>query len=144
MRTYLRSLGYRVHDWGLGQNLGARSIGAEGERLDQLVDDLNDGGSKKISLVGHSLGGVMARAFAVRRPQAVRQVICLGSPFVEDSGGVNQTVLRLHERLTGEGATPDTATRPPPPQVPMTAIYSRSDGIVSPGVCTEAESKHAQ
>ena len=39
MARYLRRLGYRVETWGLGRNLGARTVGADGERLLVRVSD---------------------------------------------------------------------------------------------------------
>ena len=144
LRSYLRCLGYRVHDWGFGRNFGPRSIGEGGERLADTIERLNDGGRRKISLVGHSLGGVMARLYALDHPDVVRQVICLGSPFVADPRMVNKTIASLYERLTGDPEGPTSSTLRPPPGVPCTAIFSRTDGLVAPANCTETPSPIAE
>lgn len=140
MRRYLRQLGYDALPWELGRNLGPKSIGAEGERLAERIGAVHASTGQKVSLVGWSLGGVMARLMARRMPEAVRQVISLGSPFNGSPRSTN--VWRLYERLTGqmidgddtqaqmiEGATPAP--------VPSTAIWSRADGIVAWKCCIE-------
>jgi hypothetical protein len=72
----------------------------------------------------------------------MRQVICLGSPFVGDPRAVNPLVLRLHNSIAGE---PPPVRRPPPRlTVPFTAIFSRSDGIVAPSDCTVAGGAEAE
>ena len=144
LRHYLKWLGYRTHGWGFGRNFGPRSIGEGGERLAEAIDRLTDGGRRKISLVGHSLGGVMARLYALDHPDVVRQVICLGSPFVADPRMVNKTVASLYERLTGDADGPASSTLRAPPGVPCTAIFSRTDGLVTPANCTEAPSARAE
>lgn len=137
LRHYLNWLGYRVHDWGFGRNLGLRTVGAEGERLIRRLHGLHEEAGGKLSLVGHSLGGVMAREYARRHPDHVRRVICMGSPFVPDPRGVNQAVSALHAKITGAHTAEWDRTATDPPKTPLVAIFSRSDGIVSPAVCTD-------
>ena len=57
---------------------------------------------RKVSLVGWSLGGVMARMMSRKVPDAVRQVISLGSPFTGSPRATN--VWRAYELLTGQRA----------------------------------------
>ena len=45
------------------------------------IDYLHDEHGRPVSLIGWSLGGIFARDLARRSPDAVRQVITLGSPF---------------------------------------------------------------
>ena len=87
-RRYLTRLGYAVHGWGLGRNLGPR----EGvlESLEARITFLSERYEGPISLVGHSLGGIFARELARAFPERVRQVISLGSPPVygtQSAGG---------------------------------------------------------
>ena len=104
LRRFLRSLGYDVHGWGLGRNEGptARMLDGIGTRFLDLHGRRGEG----VSLVGWSMGGMFARRLARLEPDAVRQVITLGSPFrmLSDTGSA---ALR----------------------VPATAVYSRTDGI---------------
>ena len=141
LRRYLKRLGYDAHAWELGRNLGPRSIGREGEKLEARLHAIHANTGQKVSLVGWSLGGVMARLLARRAPDAVRQVITLGSPFAGSPRATN--VWRVYQLLTGHRID-DAHTRAhleevaAPPPVPTTAIYSREDGIVAWQACREA------
>ncbi|MBU2410210.1 MAG: alpha/beta hydrolase, partial [Gammaproteobacteria bacterium] len=79
LRRYLESRGYEAHGWGLGRNFGPRK-GIEAGMLRKL-DALHAESGRKVSLIGWSLGGVYARLLAWSRPEIVRSVITLGSPF---------------------------------------------------------------
>jgi pimeloyl-ACP methyl ester carboxylesterase len=140
LRLYLDDLGYDAHGWELGRNLGPKAIGARGERLTRRLLAVHRATRSKVSLVGWSLGGVMARELARSAPHAVRQVITLGSPFTGNPGA--STVSRLYEQLTGDVIDSDLmaerlAIGSTPPPVPSTAIYSRTDGIVAWRNCVE-------
>lgn len=143
LRRFVGALGYDALGWELGRNLGPRAIGREGEKLTARLDRIHEESGKKVSLIGWSLGGVMARQLARRRPDAVRQIVSLGSPFAGDPRATN--VWRLYEGLTGQHiADPDTQRQLKesqlPPPVPSTAIYTRGDGIVAWQNCLEPAS----
>lgn len=139
MRRYLNRLGYRAVGWGLGRNFGARAIGgAEGDRLIAQVAKLHDETGETVTLVGVSLGGIMARFVAHRRPDLVREVITVASPYAGDPRATR--VWRQFQWLTGERlddagvvARRREIARPLP--VPATAIWSRSDGLVNGLIC---------
>lgn len=140
LRRYLTNLGYDAHTWDLGRNLGPKAIGYEGEKLVERLDRCHEATGRKVSLVGWSLGGVMARIVSRKRPEAVRQVISLGSPFTGTPRATN--VWRMYELLTGQKID-DASTQAQlmegltPSSVPSTAIWSRADGIVSWQNCVE-------
>jgi pimeloyl-ACP methyl ester carboxylesterase len=135
LRWGIRNLGYSVHGWGIGRNLGLTE-----EMLTALharVEELYEMHEAKISVVGWSLGGIYARMLARDLPDKVRQVITLGSPFrmvetdqfmhnkigrerwekMVNKHGEELDLLRVHEHHR------------PPITVPATAIYSRYDGF---------------
>ena len=60
-------------------------------------------------LVGWGLGGIYARELAKHRPDAVRQVITLGSPFGGERRGYR--VGWLHRAVTGEEPSPGARAR---------------------------------
>lgn len=140
LRRYLNSLGYDTYAWELGRNLGPKAIGREGERLVERLKTIHEATGQKVTLIGWSLGGVMARQLSRRAPDAVRQVISLGSPFTGDPKAT--TVWRLYEWLSGQKMSDaDTKhqlaeSREAPP-VPSTAIYSKEDGVVAWQNCVE-------
>ena len=127
LRRFLRDRGYRVHGWNLGRNVGPTPETLAG--LAQRFGELRQRYNRRVSLIGWSLGGVYARELARRSPTEVRQVITLASPF-RDLEAVNvPPFLRTRRRHTGDNAVRERLRAPLP--VPMTAIFSRSDGIAS-------------
>ncbi|MES2058792.1 MAG: alpha/beta hydrolase [Pseudomonadota bacterium] len=138
MRRYLNRLGYRAEGWGLGRNLGARAVGAEGEKLFERIREIHARTGKPVTLIGISLGGIMARFAAHRLPGLVREVITVSAPFAGPPRATN--VWFMFELLTGdrvdsERVTAQAAEVIKPLPVPSTAIWSRSDGLVNGMIC---------
>ncbi len=143
LRAFLDRMGYDTHGWELGRNLGPKAIGQQGEHLIARLEEVHGETGKRVSLVGWSLGGVMARQLSRWRTDMVRQVITLGSPIVGDPRSTN--AWRAYEQLTGQRIkdrdTQDMlAESQIPPPVPATAIYSKRDGIVAWQNCVEPQS----
>lgn len=142
MRHYLDALGYRALPWELGRNFGPRVIGMEGERLFERIAAIHAETGEKVTLIGVSLGGIMARVAAHRHPELVREVITVSSPFAGLPKATN--VWRVFELACGQRAD-DPAVRAwleeaaSPLPVPATAIWSRTDGLVN-GMCCHEES----
>src|ERR1700749_2997479 len=59
LRAWLTWLGYRAHALGAGPNFGRRTFGEQNERLTELMSTIRR--DDKIALIGHSLGGALAR-----------------------------------------------------------------------------------
>jgi pimeloyl-ACP methyl ester carboxylesterase len=127
LRRELAVAGFRVHGWKLGWNLGARADSLD--RLDRRITEL--GHREPIVLVGWSLGGIFAREYARSRPDKVRAVVTLGSPFSGDPRQNN--VWRLYEFVAGHPVDnpplPRITEKPP---VPHLAFWSRKDGLIAP------------
>ncbi len=130
LRRFLLAQGWRAYGWQLGRNLGPRA-GAF-EAMEQRLLGLQALSARRVSLVGWSLGGVFARELAKRHPDAVRQVITLGSPMPGHQRATN--VRWFYEWAAGSRAYPPelmaTLHEPMPAYLPWTSIHSRSDGIV--------------
>jgi len=141
-RSHLRRLGYRAHGWGLGRNHGLTD-----EIIDGVLarfDDLHAEYGEPVSVVGWSFGGLLARWVAHQRPDAVRMVVCLGSPYRPEGEHTRTTPLfersaRTHGLSERAFEVVDTLRGPLP--VPVSVIYSRTDGIVNWRACalTDAE-----
>jgi pimeloyl-ACP methyl ester carboxylesterase len=130
MRRYLKQLGYDSHAWKMGRNLGG--IASRRNALKSLLTEIHTATGRKVSIVGWSLGGIYARDLALRSPEMVRSVITLGSPFANDVRATNAT--RLYEALSGETVEHNselTQAIAGDLPVPVTSIYSRTDGIVN-------------
>lgn len=130
---FLNGLGYRASGWQMGRNLGPGSFSEDDLRA--KMERLSRAGGGKISLIGHSLGGIYAREIARREPETVRQVISLGTPFGEgrDTGS---NASRLYRKLNPKDdvdperiAQQKVLAKAPP--VPTTSIYTKADGIVN-------------
>ncbi|MDO8839810.1 MAG: alpha/beta fold hydrolase [Parvibaculum sp.] len=130
IRRYLDELGYTTHPWNQGHNWGpSRALHAA---LRERLRELSARYGRRVSLVGWSLGGIYARELAREYPQLVRQVVTLGSPFGAENGP------------DGYDGGEKAARRRIAPPVPCTAIYSKSDGVVSWQDCREIEGPQAE
>jgi len=144
LRGYLRACGFDARGWGFGRNYGPQ--GDLIERMLALVERAHERSGRRVSLVGWSLGGVYARELARARPDRVRAVVTLASPFQQGRARgalwpiVDPATREAIERLEA-GAF---AERGAPPPVPSTAIYSPSDGIVPPRWCREQAGPQAE
>lgn len=132
LRSHLRKAGYAAHGWGLGRNFGLTDAVVEG--LPARLDDLYERHGQRVSVVGWSFGGLLARWLAHERPHAVRRVICLGSPW-RPEGEVTRTTAMFERAADKHGlstrAREIVATLREPLDVPCTAIYSKTDGILN-------------
>ncbi|MEX0784696.1 MAG: alpha/beta hydrolase [Dehalococcoidia bacterium] len=104
LRGWLRRVGYRAVRSGLNPNRGwsPERVAA----IAELARSEAQRTGRPVTLIGHSMGGNIARSAARLVPEAVRQVITLGAPLAASRGTM-------------------------PAGVALTAIYSRSDPIVS-------------
>jgi pimeloyl-ACP methyl ester carboxylesterase len=135
LRAVLRRLGYDVHGWGLGRNIGPTAACVKGMR--DRVDRLADSSGRPVSLIGWSLGGIFARDLARRDPDSVRQVVTLGSPFrlARHSQSRATKVFDRFSHLHVEHRTLPLESESTPMTVPATSIYSHFDGIVHWQTC---------
>lgn len=139
LRRSLAASGFACSGWGLGRNTGIKQDVLT--RLDDRIAAL--GCSAPVTLVGWSLGGLIAREYTKHAPDRVAKVVTLGSPFSGDPRANN--VWRIYELIAGHKvhAPPlevNMATKPP---VPTIALWSQRDGLVAPraayGLTDEAD-----
>ncbi|MDR6147687.1 triacylglycerol lipase [Sphingomonas sp. SORGH_AS870] len=138
LRRYLAARGYRVRGWGLGRNLGVRSVGPDAGHLIARIESVADRGP--VTLIGISLGGIMARMVAQARPDLVADVVTISSPYAGPARATN--VWRAFETLTGErvddpAVIARSAAIAGPLPCPSAAIWSRSDGLVAGIICRD-------
>ena len=140
LRRFLGWLGYRVRGWELGLNRGPTEAVLDG--LPQALAALAARAGGPVSVVGWSLGGIFARELARERPDLVRHVITLGSPFalsdLRRSRADSAYYRRTHLHAAG-GRLPTREQVARPIGVASTAVYSRQDGIVCWQNCIEPE-----
>jgi pimeloyl-ACP methyl ester carboxylesterase len=139
LQGFLRLLGYRSYHWGLGRNHGhvAKLMPLVLER----IDEISPSSDEPVHLVGWSLGGYIAREAARERPERIRSVITLGSPVV---GGPKYTTVAARYRRKGldldELERLVDARYDKPLATPVTAVFSKADGVVAWEACIDRRS----
>jgi pimeloyl-ACP methyl ester carboxylesterase len=137
LRRFLCRQGHDARGWRLGLHGAdvARTLPRALGRLEALAAER--GGP--VALVGWSLGGVVARELARLRPDLVARVVTLGAPV---TGGAKATAVSYPYRLRGwdldEIERAIGAANAVPIRVPVTAIWSKNDGIVAWRACVES------
>jgi pimeloyl-ACP methyl ester carboxylesterase len=127
LRRSLENAGFAAFGWGLGRNKGIKADIFD--RLDQRIDALEC--DQPLTLVGWSLGGLVAREYAKYAPHRVAKVVTLGSPFSGNPRANN--AWRLYEFVAGHkvDSPPIDAVLNEKPPVPTLALWSARDGVVS-------------
>ncbi|AJR18310.1 alpha/beta fold hydrolase [Pimelobacter simplex] len=140
LRGHLAQRGWDVHGWELGSNHGLTDKIVEG--LPRRFAEIAERYDEPVSVVGWSFGGLLARWLAHEHPDRVRQVVCLGSPWRAEGERTRATALfersRTKHGIAGNARAIVDRLREPVP-VPLTAVWSRSDGIVPWHGCTVDE-----
>lgn len=143
LRALLRRLGHQPSGWDQGRNLGPTSEVIDG--LTALLRRMAAESGRRVPIIGWSLGGIYGRALAQWHPELVDQVISLGSPF-NIAAEEQTTVSPLYDRLArrrrfvrNQGEIDLDAV-----PCPSTAIYTRTDGIVSWFSCRQSEHRFAE
>ncbi len=149
---WLKRIGYRPYMSRIGQNADCPNVLAE--RLYVTIDRAYRDTGRKVDLVGHSLGGIMARVAAVRFPRRVEKVISLGSPvnslrahptIIAASRFVRGRILwRRRSEVNSDCYTADckcsflnAVVQEVPRSVMHASIYTKSDGIVDWQSCLD-------
>ncbi len=151
LHTWLSRIGYRPYFSGIGLNAECPNLLIE-SRLDGLLTRAFEETGRKLHLIGHSLGGIIARSAAAQNPSMISSVITLASPFrgtvahrsvLQAANAVRKRIIKEH----GDGVLPgcytgkctcnflDSLRHELPESVLETAIYTRSDGIVDWRYC---------
>ena len=151
LHGWLERIGYRPYFSDIGINADCPNLLIQ-RRVSETIRRALDETGRKLHLIGHSLGGVIARSIAGDRPKDIASVITLVSPIRGTM--VNRTVIHAAEAVRlrilqehGTGVLPrcytgrctcdfiDSLRRKVPDSMLQTAIYTRHDGIVDWRYC---------
>jgi pimeloyl-ACP methyl ester carboxylesterase len=146
MHAWLGRVGYKSYLSGILLNVQYSERLLSGLRQRMLEIESENGA--RVSLVGHSRGGLLAKVLSQRRPQSVEQVIALGAPLADWRDLATMThhavgVVRTANEIA-YGRRPNPEGRfdhdlELPPAVPTTSIYTRTDDVVNFRACLRAD-----
>jgi hypothetical protein len=139
VRKYLKNVGFKTYKWDLGVNMiNSKYLPKLVERLDEIYEKHQE----KVSLVGWSGGGIFAKIIANRYPEKVEQLITIGSP-VWGVRNMKTPLVNMLEFIRGKSLRERNKKfiqeLEEIPTVPITCIYTKTDGLVPWKNCMEAE-----
>jgi len=137
LRDFLTRLDYRVEFAGVAVNLGPTKGFIP--QLERAVERVFDSAQRPVSLIGQSLGGVYARGLAHRHPGKICHVVTLCAPIHFPVATPLERIAKLLAPFHDPAAVElqEEVGRAPP--VPVTAIYSKTDGIIDWRSCLQDE-----
>ena len=152
--SWLEHVGYKPYSSGIKLNAECPNLLIR-YRLNEIIDRALDETGRQVHIIGHSLGGIIARSIAHQRPKDVASVITLAAAFrgsIQHS--LHSVVLRAAEIVRkqilqehGPQVLPSCYTAhctcdflshlrgKISPSVLETAIYTRNDGVVDWRYC---------
>ena len=153
MSAGLRRAGLRTYRSQIRANVGCTRSAAD--QLEARLEDVAARRGSRVQVVGHSLGGMLARGLAARRPDLVSGIVTLGSPVLAPGahhlllGGSLEVLVRLsaagwrglmaQDCVRGDCARSsfEETRAPVPASVSYTAVWSRRDGVVDWRACRD-------
>lgn len=154
---WLARIGYQPYYSGIRINAECPNLLIR-RHLDLAIEKAYRSTKRKVHIIGHSLGGTMARAVAAQSPARIASVISVTSPI--RGVAAHAAVLRVAEKVRRQilerhspGVLPDCYTAKCtcafvdslmgkfPNSVRQTAIYSKSDGIMDWRACRTGDAR---
>ena len=158
MYAWLKRIGYQPYYSGIGINADCPNL-LISRRLSETIDQARRETGARIHLIGHSLGGIIARSVAGSRAEEIQSVTTLAAPFrgtamhpriMQLVDLVRRQILDQHEKkVMPECYTArctcsflDHLHKELPSSVAETAIYTRTDGLVDWNYCMTGSAAH--
>ena len=151
LRGWLDRIGYRPCCSGIKLNAECPNLLIQ-QYVTDAIEDAYKSTRRKVHLIGHSLGGAIARSVAAQKPERVASVITLAAPIrgVAAHGAVLRTAEMVRKQILERHGkqvlpacyTPECTCRfleslkaRFPKSIRQTAIYTKADGILDWHVC---------
>ncbi len=153
MSRRLRQRGFRTYRAHIHANVGCTLRAAE--ELEARIEAIALRRGSRVQVVGHSLGGMLARGLAGRRPDLISGIVTMGSPVLAPGAhhrsltATVQVLTRLSRAgwpglMSGDCVAGECARQsfeesrlPLAPDLDFTSIYSKRDGIVDWRACLD-------
>jgi triacylglycerol lipase len=146
LSRHLRKLGFRTYRSTMHANVGCTQEASYA--LERRIEAISIKRERKVTIVGHSLGGLLARGLAARRPDLVDGIVTMGSPLLAP-GAIHSVlafdlavVIALRRAglgtMMGDDCTSgdcarlswEEARQDLDPSIAFTSIFSRRDGVI--------------
>jgi triacylglycerol lipase len=151
LHRWLGRIGYSSFFSGIGFNTECPNLLIRSQ-LNQTIDKAVKKTGRRVHLIGHSLGGIIARSIAAQRPADVASVITLAAPFRGTVAHRSilfaaEVVRRRIRARHGAAVLPacytahctcnflDSLKSALPTMVQETAVYTKDDGVVDWRYC---------
>ena len=149
MLSWLRRIDYTAYRSSIGLHVDCsdRTLTKVLPRVEQIAEE-ND---RKVTLVGHSRGGLLGRAIAAARPDLVERLITLASPIEDPFAVKNVTLaaaanrqrnrLQHHPELLARGCMTEACACPygeffrAELRPPLISLFTRHDDVVHWEAC---------
>jgi triacylglycerol lipase len=160
MSMFLRHQGFRTYRAQIRANVGCTRDAAD--RLEHRLESIATRRDRKVTIVGHSLGGMLARGLAARRPDLIEGIVSMGSPVLAP-GAIHKLLAwdaQMLARLTRVGfggmmsadcfggdcarLSWEESQVALDPDVAFTAIFSKRDGIVDWRACLDPAAEQVE
>lgn len=158
LHRWLKRIGYRSHLSNIVWNNDCPDKTARA--LTQRARRLREESGMKLRVIGHSLGGMLAKSLIQDQPDLFDRIITLGSPF-RSLVKAHPAVVGIWDQLklaqsgvVGRNLHASCGTghclcgfvrnliQPRPRAVAQFAIYSKDDGVAHWSSCIEEDSRH--
>ncbi|HWI43079.1 MAG TPA: alpha/beta fold hydrolase [Nocardioides sp.] len=157
MAAELREQGFRTYRSHINANVACTLTSAV--TIEARLEQLAERRGSRVQLVGHSLGGMIARGLAARRPDLISGIVTMGSPMRAPAAhhALLTRGVRVLNRLADAGLpgvmSSDCVSgecahlsfvesqEPVRQDVAMTNIYSKRDGIVDWRACIDPQGR---
>ena len=158
MAGWLNRIGYRAYFSGIDWNVDCPNRTAE--QLQWRLEHISAESDAPLIVIGHSLGGVLARFLGVNFPDKILHIITLGSPLsrplrvhplVLFASRMLQPLRRARGDVAPQCGSPSCACHftqsifsPLPPGVGFTSIFSKQDEVVEWQSCVQGDGKNRE
>jgi|SRR5579862_2860824 len=133
LRKFLRRQGFAPEPWGCGVNFGP-TTGAL-TRLRVGIRASSERHGRKVSVIGISLGGTLAREAAKECVDCIERLVTVASPVNPPVITPLAPIAQLASLFWDSDMKLAAARVAEPPPVPVTAIVSLTDGVIDWRAC---------